>query len=322
MSVEIKGLKTIYNNKDETFITRGSRNWRHTKENFRVLEESGCHKDYVNQLSPSETVCYVDESFDETLICKKASNRQIFLTILRNIQFISRQGLAFRENNNQRNFEQLIKLSAKVDSRIPSWMEKKREKYLHHDTQNEIIRLMASIILRDKAKNTNDSIFYSIMTDETTDRSNKEQFIICFRWVDKGFDTHGDFIGINNVDNIKEDSLVTVIKDGLIRLNIPLSNARGQCYDGAKNMCGIKNGVSNKILSENPEAFFTRCFGHALNLAVGDMVKNARFLKDSMDTTYDISNLIKKSPKRDAMLQKIRKDISLEYSGFRVLCKG
>ena len=50
------------------------------------------------------------------------------------------------------------------------------------------------------------------------------------------------------------------------------------------------------------------------------MVKNVRFLKDSMDTTYEISNLNKRSPKRDAMLQKIRKDISLEYPGFRVLC--
>ena len=89
---------------------------------------------------------------------------------------------------------------------------------------------------------------------------------------------------------------------------------------GQRTLCGIKNGVSNKILSENPKAFFARCFGHALNLAVGDMVKNARFLKDSMDTTYDISNLIKKSPKRDAMLQKIRKDISLEYPGFKVFC--
>ena len=62
------------------------------------------------------------------------------------------------------------------------------------------------------------------------------------------------------------------------------------------------------------------CFGHALNSAVGDMVKDARFLKDSMDRTYDISNLIQKSPKTDAMLQKIRKDISLEFPGFRVLC--
>ena len=39
-----------------------------------------------------------------------------------------------------------------------------------------------------------------------------------------------------------------------------------------------------------------------------------------MDTTYKISNLFEKSPKRDVMLQKIRKIILLEYSGFRVLC--
>ena len=77
----------------------------------------------------------------------------------------------------------------------------------------------------------------------------------------------------------------------MIRLNIPLSNARGQCYDGAKNMFRIKNGVSNKVLSENPKACFTHRFGHALNLTVGDRVKNVRVLKESMDTTYEISNL-------------------------------
>ena len=148
----------------------------------------------------------------------------------------------------------------------------------------------------------------------------KEQFIICFRWVDKGFNTHEEVIGIYNVDSIKADTLVTVIKDVLFRWNISLSNARGQWHDGAKNMCGIRNGVFDKILWEKSKAFFTHCFGHALNMAVGDMVKNVRFLKDSMDTTYEISNLNKKSPKRDTMLQKIQKDISLEYPGFRVLC--
>ena len=70
---------------------------------------------------------------------------------------------------------------------------------------------------------------------------------------------------------------------------------------GQRTLCGIKNGASNKILSENPKAFFTHCFGHASNLVVGGMAKNVRFLKDSMDTTYKISNLIKKSPKRDAI---------------------
>ena len=76
-------------------------------------EESDSHKDFVNQLSPPETVCYVDESFDETLTYEKDRNREIFLTILRHIHFFSRQGLALRGNNNEGEFEQLMKLRCK-----------------------------------------------------------------------------------------------------------------------------------------------------------------------------------------------------------------
>ena len=85
-------------------------------------------------------------------------------------------------------------------------------------------------------------------------------------------------------------------------------------------MCGVKDGVSNKGLSENPKAFFIHCFGCDLNFAVGDIVKNIRILKDCMNKTYETSNLIKRSSKRDGMIQKIQKNISLEYPRFRVLC--
>ena len=85
-------------------------------------KESDCHGDYINQLSPPETICYVDESFDERLICEK------FLTIVQNIQLLSRQVLAFRGNNNEGNLEQLMKLIAKDGPRITSWMEKKVRK--------------------------------------------------------------------------------------------------------------------------------------------------------------------------------------------------
>ena len=132
-----------------------------------------------------------------------------------------------------------------------------------------------------------------------TGSRNKEHFVIWVRWVDKSFDTHEEFIGIYIAENIKADTPMTVIKDLLISLNILSSNARVHCYECAKNMCGIENCVSNKILSKNSKSFFTHCFGHDLNLAVRDTVKNALFLKDSMNTAYEISNLIKKSPKRD-----------------------
>ena len=74
------------------------------------------------------------------MICEKARNRQIFLTIRRHVQLLSRQGLVFQRNNNEGNFEQLMKLSAKVDHRITSWIKKKREMYLHHDMQNSVIK--------------------------------------------------------------------------------------------------------------------------------------------------------------------------------------
>ena len=45
------------------------------------------------------------------------------------------------------------------------------------------------------------------MAIEVTHFSKKEHIVICFRWVDKEFDTHEDFIGIYNVDNIKADTL-------------------------------------------------------------------------------------------------------------------
>ena len=68
------------------------------------------------------------------------------------MQFFTHQGLAFWRNNNEDGFEQLMKLSATIDPRITSWMEKKQKEYFHHDIQNEFIRLMVFIILRDIAK--------------------------------------------------------------------------------------------------------------------------------------------------------------------------
>ena len=54
------------------------------------------------------------------------------------------------------------------------------------------------------------------MTDEVTDCSNKEQFAICFRWIDEGFYTHEDVTGTDNVDNINP------IQDGVGGKKAPL----------------------------------------------------------------------------------------------------
>ena len=106
----------------------------------------------------------------------------------------------------------------------------------------------------------------------------------------------------------------------MIRLNIPLANACGQCYSGAKNMCGTKNGIPNKILIRKSKIIFHTLFWACFKFGCWRHSEECRVFDNSIDTAYEISNLIKKSPKRDAMLHKTRKDILLEYPGFRALC--
>ena len=55
---------------------------------------------------------------------------------------------------------------------------------------------------------------------EGTDSSNKEQVIVCLRWVDSQFEPHEDFVGFHCVDNIKTDIIVHVLKDTVLRTNL------------------------------------------------------------------------------------------------------
>ena len=69
------------------------------------------------------------------------------------------------------------------------------------------------------------------MADEVTDASNREQVVVCFRWVDSDFEPHEDFVGLHKVDKINADTLVAVIQDVVLRMNLDLHNCRGQCYE-------------------------------------------------------------------------------------------
>ena len=62
--------------------------------------------------------------------------------------------------------------------------------------------------------------------------SNCEQLCICIRWVDQHFDIHEDFIGLVQLDRTDADSICQAIKDVLTRCILPLSQCRGQGYDG------------------------------------------------------------------------------------------
>lgn len=71
---------------------------------------------------------------------------------------------------------------------------------------------MALRILREIASNIRSSVFYTIMADETADVSNKEQLVICIRWVDENLIAHEDFIGMHPIERTTADVIVRVLK--------------------------------------------------------------------------------------------------------------
>ena len=130
------------------------------------------------------------------------------------------------------------------------------------------------------------------MLDETTDKSIKEQAVFLLRWVDEALEVHKEFIGLYSTSCTTAEALVSIIKDTLLRMNLKLEQCRGQCYDGASAMSGMKNGAAEMICDRS---VYTHCYGHALNLGVCDCIKQSKVMKSALDAVAEISKLIKKS---------------------------
>ncbi len=59
-----------------------------------------------------------------------------------------------------------------------------------------------------------------------------------------------DVVGFYQIPNINADTIVATIKDTLLRFDLSIFRCRGQCYDGAANMSGHRNGVKSQLLNE------------------------------------------------------------------------
>ena len=257
---------------------------------------------------------------------QKAENRDMFYRILQNLRFLARQGLALRGSHDkemQSNFIQLFHLCAEDCPLIESWMSKKTNNYLSHHIQNAYLQIMVLHILRQVSKDIRDSGCYTIMADECTDVANKEQFTICIRWVGQDLQDHEDFIGLYEVSSINADCLTEAIKDTLLQIRVKISDCRGKCYDGTSNISGIKNGVATQIAKEEKRAVYTHCYAHSLNLTVGNVIKRFKVCSDALDVAFEITKLVKFSPKKNAAFDWIKFEV-VEEDGFapgiRTLC--
>ena len=119
-----------------------------------------------------------------------------------------------------------------------------------------------------------------------TSSINIEQLVFCFWWIDTELHVHEDFVGMHTIESKKSDTVLS--KMSLHASTSLYLTAMNDVTIGANNMTVYKKKVSTQILEESPLAFLTHCYGHALNLAIGDMIKQERQLRSTVDTTYKL----------------------------------
>ena len=62
------------------------------------------------------------------------------------------------------------------------------------------------------------------MADEVTDVSNREQLVLCIRWIDHNFEPHEDKMSFYQVKDIKSETSFISIKDASSRMDMPLAD--------------------------------------------------------------------------------------------------
>ena len=87
--------------------------------------------------------------------------------------------------------------------------------------------------------------------------------------------------------------------------DIQLQHCRGQGYDNGSNMSGCYKGAQALIQEKNPQAVFSPCSAHTLNLCGVHAAESNDVVKTFLGNIQKLYNLCSSSPSRWKILQEI-----------------
>lgn len=240
------------------------------------------------------------DRIDHSSALEKKRNRDCLYKIFTTIRTMARQGLAFRGDGNEEssNLFQILSMRAEDDITLPQWLASKSNKWTSHDIQDEILKTLSHAVLREILKEVQNAAFFAIIIDETSDASRKEQLSFVVRVVSDNLIPEEYFLGFYELRETSANFLFNIVKDIFARFQLDIQKLRGQCFDGASNMSGCKNGLQAKILEQEHRAIYVHCNAHNLNLVVQDAVLNVAWTRDHIGIAKEIITFVRDSPKR------------------------
>ena len=201
---------------------------------------------------------------------------------------------------NEGNFIQLVQFHAQTDKVLADHLSNcpRNGRYTSKTIQNELLQVTGDKIRSEILEEVKQAKFYSIIADEVTDISNKEELSLVIRYLheEQVREVFVDFVEVERITGQVFGRNHSQVAQESQHLYSP-ADMCGQCYDGASNMAGPRAGVQSVVRRDAPKAMYVHCAAHQLNLSVVSACKIQAF-KNAESYVGEIARFFSFSPER------------------------
>ena len=325
----------------ETLIRNPLTDWKNGKEHLQY--HAGLHY-HLSEAKMTEFLrLYENPSgrVDQILSCESqrtvARNRHVIISVLKVLEICGREGIALRGHRDDSTshakskgkFHALLRFRMETDHLLASHLDKcpRNASMISKTVQNDLLLHMRDFIIQHFAKAIADSPFLSVLADEISDVSNKEQLGIAVRYL-QGSRVAEKLLAFVQVEDMSGATICKTVIETLTKLGDNLKKCRAQGYDGAGNISGRLKGCQALFQKEYPHAHYYHCASHQLNLCVSKSC-SITAMHSMMDTLKCDGLFFKFSPKRQVQLEKFiavenakRKETAATGTALRTISKS
>ena len=262
----------------------------------------------------------VNQQLAKIQVLTVAKNKEKLKSIVETVIFCGRQGIALHghrddhtclkdlQHTNPGNFIALLDFRINSgDTVLADHLKScgRNAFYTSKTIQNQLIAICGKIVLSSILEEIRAASLFSIMADEATDASNKEQLAVCIRYVHSStLKIEERFLGFSECEtSVSGQAIAAHILKLLETWQLPASQLHGQTYDGAGAMAGKTKGAVARITELYPKALYTHCASHILNLCIVACC-SIPAIRNTMDTADCVYRFLDNPPKRQLALEK------------------
>ena len=240
---------------------------------------------------------------------------------------LARQGISFRGRSTEStgkddeidgNFNQTVQLVSRHCPSLKRWLDEVRLRpyhvtYMSHDSQNEMIDILANNIRRKVKEEVDESKMYSVLADTTPDTSNKDRLAVAVRYVKEdgpSFEVKERLLEVKEATDKTGRGQASDILQSLENSGLKSSELVFQSYDFAYNMSGVHNGARaevEKILDRKVP--YIPCQAHRCNTVVEHSCESSHIIQELFNILQELYVFFSGSTKRHAVLAKHLKTV-------------